>query len=262
MLDALPKVGKTVFILRGVHASLNGKPFLNLPTKKMRVVYVSEQSRPSLALQMREIGFTGQELIEELRIITREDWSRFAYSDFLVKLEKEILQDGKYNFLAIDTFHTVARLEDETNASEVNRVGNLTLDVAARNSMGLLMNRHDRKSGGEVGVSGRSSIQLSGLVDTILHLVRVPNQANQRKLESVSRVGLPGEQIIEIMKGEYVNWGEPASATDKQEQVDEWVAQNPEISAPQVVDRFAGMNMKVSLAAAKRYCAKAREKKG
>jgi hypothetical protein len=263
ILDALPKVGKTVFILRGIHASLYGKPFLNYPTQKMRAIYISEQSRPSLAVQMREIGFTGAEPIEELRLVTREDWSRCIYTELLAKLEKEILASGTYNCLVIDTLHTVSRMEDESNASEVNRLGNLTLDIASRNNVALVLGRHDRKSGGEVGVSGRSSIQLSGLVDVILHLVRVPNQATQRKLELLGRVpGLPTEQTIELLNGTYLNWGEPtAPAVDREEQVAVWYAADSNLIAPEIVARFAAMSVVISLATAKRDLAKVKGRK-
>ena len=187
ILDALPKLGKTVLLLHGILASREQRQFLSCSTKPMRVCYVSEQSRPSLAMQAREVGFSGHEPIEELRWVTREDWSRYIYTDFLVKLEKEFLEHGNYNCLIIDTFHTVARMEDEKDASEVNRLGNLTIDVATRNNLALTLGRHDRKSVGDIGLSGRSSIQLSGLVDVILHLVRVANQPTQRKLELLGR---------------------------------------------------------------------------
>lgn len=211
ILDALPKAGKTILLLHGIHASRMGRPFLGHHTKPMRVVYVSEQSRASLAAQMREIGFTGKEPAEELWLVTREDWSRYVYTDFLARLEKNILTGNSYNFLVEDTFHSIGRLEDEKDASEVNRLGNLTLDLASRFNLALALGRHDRKSGGEVGLSGRSSIQLSGLMDVILHLVRVPGQRpTQRKLELLGRIpGLPNEQIIDLRDGNYVNLGEP-----------------------------------------------------
>jgi putative DNA primase/helicase len=56
ILDALPKTGKTIFILRGIRASLDGKPFLNLPTKKMHTVYVSEQSRRRSPCRCAKLG--------------------------------------------------------------------------------------------------------------------------------------------------------------------------------------------------------------
>jgi hypothetical protein len=262
ILDALPKLGKTVFFLHGIHASRENRQFLNFPTRPMRVLYVSEQSRASLAMQARETGFHGDEPIEELRWVTREDWSRYVYTDFLLKLEKEILEPGRYNCMVIDTLHTVARMEDEKDASEVNRLGNLTLDVATRHNLALVLGRHDRKSGGEVGVSGRSSIQLSGLVDVILHLVRVPNQSTQRRLELLGRVpGLPCEQMIELMpNGEYLNWGEPvAPDVHRLAQVAAWLRDCPTLTAPGVVAKFAEMSVEISLSTAKRYCAKARE---
>jgi AAA domain-containing protein len=211
IVDALPKTGKTILLLRGIHACRMRRPFLGYATKPMRVVYVSEQSRASLAAQMREIGFTGNEPAEELWLVTREDWSRYIYTDFLARLEKNILTGNHYNFLVEDTFHSIARLEDEKDASEVNKLGNLTLDLASRFNLALALGRHDRKSGGEVGLSGRSSIQLSGLMDVILHLVRVPGQRpTQRKLELLGRIpGLPNEQIIDLQDGDYVNLGEP-----------------------------------------------------
>jgi putative DNA primase/helicase len=270
IIDALPKVGKTVLTLQGILASRERRPFLSYPTKPMRVLYVSEQSRASLAMQAREIGFTGLEPIEELRWITREDWSRYIYTDFLAALEKEIIASGLYDALVIDTFHTVARMEDEKDASEVNRLGNLTIDVATRNAMALTMGRHDRKSGGDIGVSGRSSIQLSGLVDVILHLVRVPGQTTSRKLELLGRVpGLPNEQTIDLANGVYINYGDPvAPVIDRVAQVTGWIDEQSELTGEAIVAKFAALkpSVKISLATANRYKARykaeAKSKKG
>jgi putative DNA primase/helicase len=211
ILDGLPKLaGKTRFILEGIKASRDGRNFLDRPTEPMRVVYVSEQSTTSLAMQMREVGFTGEEPVEELMIVPREEWCRFTYLQMLDEVEELYLVHGGYNAIVLDTWHTISRLEDENHAAEVNRMGNLTLDLASRHNLALCMSRHDRKSGGDVGVSGRSSIQLSGLVDVILHLVRQPgSEATVRKLQMVGRVpGLPADQTIELAGNSYVNHGE------------------------------------------------------
>jgi hypothetical protein len=256
ILDALPKLGKTRFLLEGIHASLTKKPFLNLPTRPMRVIYISEQSGASLAMQAREVGFTGNEPVEELRWITREHWSRYCFTELLQHLEKDFLQNNAYDFLVWDCWHTIARLEDENAASEVNKLGNLTIDVAARHNMGSTFGRHDRKSGGDVGVSGRSSIQLSGLVDVILHLVRVVGKPTQRKLELLGRVpGLPNEQIIDLLNGAYINFGEPTSAAvDRVSQVTEWLEEEPALTGEQIVAKFAAMSppVKISIATARR----------
>lgn len=257
--DALPKIGKTIFFLQGILAARSNRSFLGIGTKPMRVVYVSEQSAGSLAVQAREVGFTGSEPIEELRWITREYWSRFVFTEFLDRLERQFL-DGTYNALIFDTWHTVARLEDENAAAEVNRLGNLTIDVAARNKLALALGRHDRKSGGEVGLSGRSSIQLSGLVDVILHLVRVPGNERQRRLEILGRVpGLPNEQLIELVEGGYINRGLPDAVLDEKKErinrVREWLVQSPHLTADEITARFACLvpPVSVSRATAQRY---------
>ena len=264
VLDALPKAGKTILFLHGIQASRADRPFLGAATKPMRVLYVSEQSAASLAMQARQVGFTGSEPVEELRWITREFWSRFIFAEFLERLERQFLREGSYNTLIFDTWHTIARLVDEKDASEVNRLGNLTIDVAARNKLALALGRHDRKSGGEVGLSGRSSIQLSGLVDVILHLVRVSGNENQRRLEILGRVpGLPAEQIIELVDGTYINRGAPEAMPDETAErirrVEEWLLEFPSITSEEIMARFARMNppIEISLATAKRYKRKA-----
>lgn len=269
ILDALPKLGKTRFLLEGIHASRMERPFLNIATQPTRVVYVSEQSAASLAMQAREVGFTGSEPIEELRWITREYWSRFIFSDFLERLEKQLVEKGTYNTLVFDTWHTIARLEDESDASEVNRLGNLSLNVATRNKLALSLGRHDRKSGGDVGVSGRSSIQLSGLVDVILHLVRIPNQTTQRKLELLGRVpGLPSEQLIDLVDDRYLSLGLPPAVptvvAERVAVVAEWLKEKPALTGDEIVARFAAMAPKIDIAlsTAKRYRADAQLRRG
>ena len=193
ILDALPKTGKTRFLLEGIHASREHRPFLNMATQPMRVVYVSEQSKASLAMQVREVGFTGLEPIEELRWITREYWSRYVFTDFLEKLDKHFLGDAGYNLLAFDTWHTIARLEDEADASEVNRLGDLTLNIAGKNKLALTLGRHDRKSSGPDPFWPQRHRTLWPR-SLILDLVRVPDEPTQRKLELLGRVpGLPSD---------------------------------------------------------------------
>lgn len=260
IIDALPKDGKTRLLLEAIIASRQGRQFLNWPTKPMRVVYVSEQSAASLAMQVREVSFTGQEPIEELRWLTREDWFRFPYQEFLEKLERQFLEGSGYNTLIIDTFHTVASLEDERDAAEVNRVGNLTLDVAARQKLALVLGRHDRKSQGPVGISGRNSIQLSGLMDVILHLLRTP-VPTQRRLEVRGRVpGLPSEVLIELNGNEYVKYGNPEKLDfDRVAQVRTWLKENPNLAAADVKTKLAVIGVDVSIATAKRDLKQARE---
>ena len=63
--------------------------------------------------------------------------------------------------------------------------------VAANEGLAVLVIRHDRKSGGDVGDSARGSSAFAGAVDIILRLQRVPGEGKaherDRLLEGLSR---------------------------------------------------------------------------
>jgi hypothetical protein len=119
VVDALPKDGKSVLLFRGILAGRQNKPFLGYATNPARVLYISEQSRASLGMQLRECGYDGAEPVEELRFITREVWSRYVFDDFVRTVEKDFLPGG-YNAIVWDTLATIARLEDVP--PEINRL--------------------------------------------------------------------------------------------------------------------------------------------
>src|SRR5690242_11033363 len=72
----------------------------------------------------------------------------------------------------------------------------------------------------------------------------------------------PSEQIIELLNGAYINWGEPvASTVEREAQVEKWYAENQKISGSEVVGKFAEMGVVISLATAKRDLAKLKGQK-
>jgi hypothetical protein len=75
--------------------------------------------------------------------------------------------------------------------------------------------RHDRKSGGPAGDSGRGSSAYTGAVDIVLRLVRPDEGAKGtiRRLESVSRYPQTPEQLeIELTQTGYIALGSSAAA--------------------------------------------------
>ena len=74
----------------------------------------------------------------------------------------------------------------------------------------MLVNRHDRKAGGEVGESARGSSAFAGAVDIVLHLMR-PEGASRptiRKLKALSRFeGPPDELMLKLTVDGYVSLG-------------------------------------------------------
>ena len=171
--------GKTTFILDMRPAVLDGADFLGEPTRQASVLYVTEQSRQTFADALRRAGL-GRPRRRAAHPLPRghrrlrpgRRWSRPAR------------QDG-YDVVVFDTIGKLAGIRDENDAGEWSAAMTPLQDLAA-SGRAVIVARHDRKGGGEVGDSGRGSSQASGDVDIILALRRPEgNQpANRRVIES------------------------------------------------------------------------------
>jgi hypothetical protein len=79
--------------------------------------------------------------------------------------------------------------------------------------LAVLVLRHERKSGGEVGESARGSSAFGGAADILLSLKRDPagGQENRRILEAVGRLeGWAPKLILEMTEGRYRSLGTSA----------------------------------------------------
>jgi hypothetical protein len=90
------------------------------------------------------------------------------------------------------------------------------LQAAAGAGLAVIITRHERKSGGDVGDSGRGSSAYSGAVDTIVSIRRPQGDAqtgtNVRVLQSLSRFDeVPETLVIELTAGGYVVLGDSAA---------------------------------------------------
>jgi hypothetical protein len=203
--------GKTTLALYIVRAVLDGTLFLGLPTRQARVVYVTEQSRATFTDALRRAGLV--ERRDELRILFREDIGRTPWADVVAACR----QDG-YDVVVFDTIGKLAGIREENSAGEW-AVAMTPLQDLAASGRAVLIARHDRKGGGDVGDSGRGSSQASGDVDVILAIRRPEgNQpGNRRVVESLSRYAeTPEKIVVELTPSGYVLLGsaEAVATTD------------------------------------------------
>jgi 5S rRNA maturation endonuclease (ribonuclease M5) len=195
--------GKTTLMLGMVGAILEGASFLGQPTRQARVVYVTEQTRQTFMDALRRAGLADR--CDELRILFREDFGAATWPEIVAMVRQ---QDG-YDVAVFDTIGKLARLRDENAASEWSDAMTPLQDLAA-SGRAVILGRHDRKSGGEVGESGRGSSQGSGDADIILALRRPEgNQpSNRRVLETLSRYpDTPEKMVVELTSDGYVLLG-------------------------------------------------------
>jgi hypothetical protein len=113
--------------------------------------------------------------------------------------------------LVVDTMPQFAGLkgDDENRTGPVLEAMRPLQEAAARD-LAVVMVRHDRKSGGEVGVSGRGSSAFTGVVDTVMSIRRPEGNTRPtiRKIEALSRFSeVPTELMIELVDGEYRSLG-------------------------------------------------------
>jgi hypothetical protein len=95
---------------------------------------------------------------------------------------------------------------DENSLQSFKGITGETVLKARGEGLAVLLNRHERKEGGNVGDSGRGSSAFSGVVDIILRLHRTEGKhpGNIRQLDALSRFdGTPRETTIALNEGRY-----------------------------------------------------------
>ncbi len=202
-LDAKVKVGKTTFALAMVADSLEGHPFLGLKTQRRSVLYLTEERTPSFRAVLGRVGLLGR---DELHILSLHSVRGIPWPRIVEETVEHAASVGA-GVLVVDTISRWAGLKDDSeNNAGAAAVALEPLETAAAKGLAVLILRHDRKSGGELGDSGRGSSAFSGAADIVLALRRADTEGhpNRRLLQGVGRFEETPEQlVIELESGQY-----------------------------------------------------------
>lgn len=199
--------GKTTLVTHLVAAVLDGEPFLGMPTMRTKVVYISEQQPGSFREALARAGLLARG--DEMRIVLRGDVSGMSWPALIATATADAIRDG-YGLIVVDTFGKLAGIRDENDAG-AGAGAMAPLQDAAHAGVAVLVTRHDRKGGGDVGESGRGSSAISGDVDVILALRRPEGRhpSSRRVIETLSRYSeTPEKVVIELTDEGYVLLGE------------------------------------------------------
>ncbi len=199
--------GKTTFVSYMARAVVDGALFLDEPTTKASVVYLTEQPSGSFRQAMERASLIGR---DDFVVLFWRDTIGTPWREVVREAVEECKRRGP-ELLVIDTLPQFAKLQgDAENQSGDALAAMEPLQEAAANGLGVIMIRHERKGGGEVGDSGRGSSAFAGAVDVVLSLRR-PEGANRktlRLLQALSRFSeTPDELVIELTKEGYVSLG-------------------------------------------------------
>jgi hypothetical protein len=211
-LGAKVKAGKTTLIMKLVRAAADGLDFLGKPTLKTPAVYLTEQPAVSFRQAMERADLLGR---DDFHVLFHNDTRGLPWPLVASAAIEECKREGAF-LLVVDTLPQFAGLKGD---SENNSGDALTamepLSRAAAEGIGVVLTRHERKSGGEVGDSGRGSSAFAGAVDIVLSL-RKPvgnSKKTQRVLQAISRFAeTPAELLIELAENDYIALGEPHDA--------------------------------------------------
>jgi hypothetical protein len=140
-------------------------------------------------------------------VVPLPSYAGTAWPELVHQIERR-LKDLKAGWLILDTFYAIAGLggEEEGKAGAVDQAVAPLRHVAAVNDVAITLGRHERKSGGEVGVSGRGSTALTGAADVVCLLKRLPGNQfpNRRQLDVTGRIE-QARLIIELLQdGRYI----------------------------------------------------------
>ena len=200
--------GKTTWLTHMVRAVLDGVPFLGEPTTKSPVVYLTEQSEATFRVALERAGLLGR---HDLSVLFWHETIGTSWPE-IVKAARVECRRIEAKLLIVDTLAQFTGIDGdgENSAGEALRAMEPLQRAAHRQGLGVVVSRHERKSGGDVGDSGRGSSAFAGVMDTICSIRRLDGNGRDtlRVIRSVSRIGeAPGELVIELTDQGYVPRG-------------------------------------------------------
>lgn len=193
--------GKTTFAMHAFKAVRAGDLFLGEPTKRARILYLTEQGNnfkeaiENAGLDLDDDGF----VVVQHRDVRIEEWAE------LIEKAIKFCEMDHRDVLVVDTFAAFTKLvgSEENNAGDIRSRMEPLKKAAQSHDLAVLVIRHAGKDG-----RGRGSSQFEAEADIVATLKRPEgNHAeNVRQLETIGRYGAT-KVNIELKEEGYVLLG-------------------------------------------------------
>ena len=202
-LTANIKAGKTTFIGAALRALFGGDDFIGLKTTPMDVLYLTEEGPSTFSAMLRKTGLDHE---TRLHVLHRGKVWRMHWPDIVTKVVLPKMEASGARFVFVDTISRWAGIKgDEENQTGPAQVAMIELEKIRDLGHGVMIIRHARKAGGEIGESGRGASAWGGAADVLLQITNPATHGhmNRRVLESLGRFDDPGKWTIDLEEGHY-----------------------------------------------------------
>lgn len=210
LLSALWKAGKSTFLRCLFLAMAQEEEFAGQPTKKCKLLILSEEDRGEWSDKREEVD---DALIESVLVWSRpirikpnlRQWTE------LIEEVTERCKEDEIDLVIIDTLTTFWPIDNENDSAQVIKAL-VPLYNFTENNIAVLLVHHFRKGGGDQAQASRGSGALPGFVDNIIEFTRKEDGSiYQRILKTYGRFDEVIPQIvIELtLDGTYKTLGSP-----------------------------------------------------
>lgn len=198
--------GKTTWVMALCQAVLDGADFMGQPTKKTPIVFLTEQGDTSLRQALKRAGLDQR---DDCVLLSWADTRGIPWPDVIAEVVAKC-EEISAGLIVVDTLPQFAAIKgDAENNSGAALEAMRPLQEAAATGRAVILIRHERKSGGDVGDSGRGSSAFAGTVDVVLSIRRLDaERPTYRVIEALSRFEeTPTSMVVELTDAGYVSHG-------------------------------------------------------
>jgi len=208
--------GKTTLLSHIIRSVVSGSPFMGEDTTQTKVLLLTEQTPTSFRKVLERAGLTE---CDDLLVLFWHDVAGLEWPE-VAALAADKAKEAGAELLVTDTLGQFAgiRGDGENNAGAAQEAMQPLQEAAAR-GLGVVLTRHERKGGGEVGESARGSSAFGGAVDVILSLRRGEGNVRPtvRAIESLSRFDeTPDKLVVELTPSGYRSLGDATAFAEEE----------------------------------------------
>ena len=203
--------GKTTWLARLLRAVLTGVLFMGLQVKRSKAVWLTEERPQTFAETLKRAQLDDR---TDLEILHWHQVKGLPWPDVMAGAIARAKQIDA-SILIVDTISQWGGLRgDAENSNGAQLDAAAPLQDAAAQGLAVIVARHERKAGGDVGDSGRGGSAFSGAVDIVVAIRRGEGKTKPtvRVLHCLSRfTETPDTLVIDLTDEGYVALGSEGS---------------------------------------------------